>query len=38
MIRRALEMIGPDIMPLSEPVAAAVVHRQSKGKKKKQTV
>jgi hypothetical protein len=38
MARRALEMIGPDAVPSSEPVATAVVHRQSKGKKKKQTV
>jgi hypothetical protein len=35
MARRALEMIGPDAVPSNEPVAAAVVHRQLKGRKKK---
>jgi hypothetical protein len=34
MARRALEMIGPDAVPSNKPMAAAVVHTRSKGKKK----
>jgi hypothetical protein len=34
MARRALETIGPDAVPSNTPMAAAVAHTRSKGKKK----
>jgi hypothetical protein len=39
LARRALEMIGPDAVPLNEPVAAAVAHTHSqKGRKQKKMI
>jgi hypothetical protein len=38
MARRILKMIRPNIMSLNKPVTAAMIYKQLKRKKKKQTV